>query len=244
VIIIVKTCCQKIFLFLKIVRYVWKDYNSKIINLNRLKKVFPEVIFSVDAQVDSRCVFGGNNVIHQGVKLSDTKIGRFSYIASGSEVNGAVIGSFCSIGPQTLIGLGTHPSKSFVSTYPAFFSQDNSGCRVSFIEKNLFEEYPPVEIGNDVWIGARAMILDGIKVGDGAIIAAGAVVNKNVEPYSIVGGIPAKLIRKRFADEVIDSLLQFQWWNKEISWIKRNADNFRDEKGFLHLIERQKNESQ
>ena len=77
-------------------------------------------------------------------------------------------------------------------------------------------------IGNDVWLGYNALIMPGINIGDGAIIATNAVVTKNVEPYTIVGGNPAKLIRKRFSDEVINLLLELQWWHWKIEKITKN----------------------
>lgn len=75
------------------------------------------------------------------------------------------------------------------------------------------KEHNEVKIGNDVWIGTRAMILDGITIGDGAVIGAGAVVTKNVPPYAIVGGVPAKIIKYRFSQDKINELLASQWWN-------------------------------
>lgn len=94
--------------------------------------------------------------------------------------------------------------------------------------EKLFDESSPKNIiGNDVWIGARAMILSGVKIGDGAVIAAGAVVTKDVEPYTIVGGVPAKPIRKRFTDEQIDALIKLKWWDKDDVWMRDHAAMFR-----------------
>ncbi len=76
-------------------------------------------------------------------------------------------------------------------------------------------------IGNDVWIGSNVIILSGVHIGDGAVICAGSVVTKDIEPYSIAGGVPAKQIRKRFTDEAVEKLLQIQWWNWEEEEIKK-----------------------
>ena len=149
-------------------------------------------------------------------------------------VHNSTIGSFCSIAPEVLIGLGRHPSKTFVSTYPAFFSIDNSGCRVSFTQQQVFQELLPVYIGHDVWIGARVIINDGVKIGDGAIVGAGSVVTKDVEPYSIVGGVPAKHIRYRFTGQQIELLLSIRWWEKDIGWIKERVHLFEDIETFLY----------
>lgn len=98
---------------------------------------------------------------------------------------------------------------------------------MSYASEKLFDESSKKTIiGNDVWIGARAIILSGVKIGDGAIIAAGAVVTKDVEPYTIAGGVPAKPIRKRFTDEQIDALINLKWWDKDDMWMREYAAMF------------------
>lgn len=91
-------------------------------------------------------------------------------------------------------------------------------------------------IGNDVWIGANALIVDNITIGDGAIVAAGAIVTKNVEPYMIVGGMPATPIKKRFSDEQIEKLLRIKWWDKNLEWLKANHRLFHDPEKFFTTL--------
>lgn len=94
------------------------------------------------------------------------------------------------------------------------------------------KEYPTkgnTEVGNDVWIGFNSTIMPGVKIGDGAIIGTNSVVTKNVEPYSIVGGNPAKEIKKRFSKEQIENLLQIKWWNWKIEKITENIQNLTSE---------------
>lgn len=91
-----------------------------------------------------------------------------------------------------------------------------------------------VVIGNDVWIGAYAKIVEGVRIGDGAVIAAGAVVTKDVPPYAIVGGVPAKIIKYRFEEKQIKQLLELKWWNKDIAWLKTHAEKFRDVQELLN----------
>lgn len=86
-----------------------------------------------------------------------------------------------------------------------------------------FEEYAHIDIGNDVWIGARAIIMDGIKIGHGAVVAANAVVTKDIPPYAIVGGIPAKIIKYRFEPDKIERLIQSEWWKWDLEKIKNNV---------------------
>ena len=144
-------------------------------------------------------------------------------------INRTTVGKFCSIGPNCTFGLAKHPTRNYVTTYPAFFSKNNSGCLISFSEKNLFEEQPErISIGNDVWIGCNCIIMGGVTIGNGAIIGAGAVVTKDVEDYAIVGGVPAKIIRYRFTKEQIEFLNKIKWWDMDIKWIKQNVEIFFD----------------
>lgn len=118
------------------------------------------------------------------------------------------VGAFCSIGPEVLIfGRADHPT-NLASTYPfrTKLLRPDAG-NADAITKG------PVRIGNDVWIGARAMILSGVTIGDGAIVAAGAVVARDVPAYGIVAGNPAKLIKHRFAPEIVTALLEIRWWD-------------------------------
>jgi acetyltransferase-like isoleucine patch superfamily enzyme len=181
------------------------------------------------AIVDSGCRVDTTSIIHQhshllsGCLVVKSSIGAYSYVGCDSIVQNTNIGSFCSIGRQVFIGLGTHPINHF-STSPLFYRTRNT-FGVSVIERDLsFEEYRPVEIGHDVWIGAGAMILDGVCIGHGAVIAAGAVVTKDVDPYMIVGGVPARVLGRRFGEEKSERLLESEWWNWPIEEIVRRMD--------------------
>lgn len=175
----------------------------------------------------SACSFSEYNTIYKYARLRDVQMGRCSYVGRDTQVYHARIGSFTSIGPQVLIGLGEHPADGFVSTHPMFYS-DRGQSNPVIVDKPLFDEMPTTEIGNDVWIGARAVLRTGVKIGDGAIVAAGAVVVKNVEPFSIVGGVPAKHIRYRFSPEEIERIRESDWWNKDLAWLKQHRDSMTD----------------
>ena len=100
---------------------------------------------------------------------------------------------------------------------------------VTFAKKQLFDELrDPIEIGHDCWIGQRVFIVGGVKIGTGAVVMAGAVVTKNVPPYAIVGGVPAKVLRFRYDVETIEFLLKTEWWNRPIEWIMDNYEIFCD----------------
>ena len=176
-----------------------------------------------------KCSFGLYNKINDHTNLYEVELGDYSYIAADSKLVRTKIGKFCSIGPGVRCGIGRHPSKIFVSTHPIFYSTIKQ-ARISFADKNYFEEFQPIQIGNDVFIGANTIILDGVKIGDGAIVAAGTIVSKDIPPYAVVGGAPAKIISYRFEEDEIEYLMKLKWWNKSIDWLK---DNFR----LFHNIE-------
>ena len=182
----------------------------------------------------SDCTFGIYNNIYDYVVLQKVELGDFTYIANGSNIKNTKIGKFCSIGPDIKCGLGRHPTHTFVSTHPIFYSTLKQ-AHISFADKNYFEDFKKIDIGNDVWIGANAIIVDGVEIGDGSIIAANSVVNKNVPPYAIVAGTPAKIVRYRFNDVEINYLLNHKWWERELSWLRNNYKLFHDIKLFLDV---------
>jgi virginiamycin A acetyltransferase len=165
--------------------------------------------------------------IYNNTYVNDCEIGDLTYISINSRIVRTKIGKFCAIGPNCLFGWGLHPTDKFVSTHPAFYSKGKQ-AGITFAEKSFFEEYKRIIIGNDVWIGANVIILDGVQIGHGAIIAAGAVVTKDVPDYAICGGVPAKLIRYRFDEKTINDLLDSKWWDKDIEWLKSNYKSFLD----------------
>jgi acetyltransferase-like isoleucine patch superfamily enzyme len=143
-------------------------------------------------------------------------LGRGLYIGNSTLIyNTEFIGDFCSISSGVKIGLITHP-KHMLSTSPLFYSPDRGV--VSEMNSHYLQE-KKVEIGHDVLISANVLILEGVKIGTGAIIAAGAVVVNDVEPYTIVRGVPASPIGKRFSDDVIQQLLESKWWELDIQQI-------------------------
>ena len=162
------------------------------------------------------------------------------------------IGRYCSINGTARIW--NNHSVDMVTTHPIldhrkFYSKESAKSRKIYMEKYgnyhnnaEFESSPirdnrPVEIGNDVWIGANVIILPGVKIGDGAILAAGAVVTKDVEPYAIVGGVPAKIIKYRFSKERIKSFLRIKWWEWSIEKIEENIEFFYQPELFCRIFD-------
>lgn len=140
------------------------------------------------------------------------------YINDEEDRDNLIIGKFCSIASGAVFNIGgsQRHRKEWVSTYPFhyMFPDDNT-------IKDPYYRKGDTVIGNDVWIGTEAMIMPGVKIGDGAIVAARAVVTKDVPPYTIVGGVPAKIIMKRFKDEDIKELLSIAWWNFGVEDIRK-----------------------
>jgi len=163
------------------------------------------------AKVDAQCV------------LAYVTMGRYSYIGSETHVTSSIIGNFTSIGGGCQIGGGNHPL-DMVSTSPVFLNGRNI-LRRNFAHFN-YDESKFVNIGNDVWIGDGCYIKAGVKIGDGAIIGAHAVVTHDVEPYSIVAGCPAGEIRKRFTNEIIEDLHRLAWWNWDDRKLQEYSDYF------------------
>ena len=148
--------------------------------------------------------------ILDGARLGSVVVGPYTYICENTIIERTTIGGFCSIARDVLIGLASHPT-DYVSTYPGFYSADVASSHF-FGSTSKFDDKIPVEIGHDVWIGARAVIIGGVKIGTGAIIATGAVVTKDVPPYAIVGGVPARILRYRFEPKLCEALLASKWW--------------------------------
>lgn len=181
--------------------------------------------------------FEGNNYIGRFTTFRGS-IGKYSYIGTGGVFLGK-IGRYTSIAAGVHVINGRHPIKiPFVATHPVFYSiQTPVGS--GFVDKQIFEEYVfaeddnPVVIGNDCWIGSNVSIIEGVKIEDGAVALAGAVVTKNVPPYAIVGGVPATIIGYRYDDDKIAKLCNIKWWNKDEQWLKDNIQLFSNIDDFL-----------
>ena len=185
--------------------------------MSYLKKVIRLFIFRRKWRKNNR----HNNTYAVDVfPISVAKVGRFSYgglnIFTFGEGYKVKIGDFCSIGPNVLFVLKADHPINYLSTFP-------------FKVKVLGEQYEATSKGDivlddDVWIGANATILSGVHIGQGAIVGAGAVVVSDVPPYAIVGGVPAKVIKYRFSEEIINELVKLDYSKIDSSHIKNNID--------------------
>lgn len=188
------------------------------------------LLIGLNAHVNIHSVFEGFNKIEKN-SIFAGHLGRCSYIGANSLVVGK-IGRYCSIGGNVFFLTSTHPTKLWISTHPAFFSARKQ-CGISFVSSSIFDESPKlqdsqysIEIGNDVYIGFGVILIGPLRVGNGAIIGAGSVVTKDVPPYAIVAGNPARIIRYRFSPEVISKIENTEWWNYSKKFLSDNAQCF------------------
>jgi phosphonate metabolism protein (transferase hexapeptide repeat family) len=176
-----------------------------------------------DAQIGRRCEVLANTYIEY------SSLGDYSYLGQNCEVADAHIGKFTAIANSVRIGAPNHPmgraSQHRFTYVPEYYEATVTRDRDFFAGRRADK----VIVGNDCWIGHAAIILPGVTVGDGAVIAAGAVVSRNVRPYTIVGGVPARPIRQRFGDAIAERLIRIAWWNWPDETIFARLADFRSE---------------
>lgn len=175
-----------------------------------------------DRSLINKCLLDGN--IHIGSNTTINGPGTEFY----SIEHPIKVGNFCSIARGTAVQEHNHNFNS-ITTYFIKYRVFNEKYGVDAVSKG------GITIGNDVWIGTQSVILTGVTIGDGAIIAANSVVSSDVPPYAIVGGTPAKVIKYRFSEEIIEKLLQIKWWNWDLEKIQRNKDLFYGDLDLLKL---------
>ncbi len=176
--------------------------------------------------------------IESGTQFINSNMNKHSFCGYDCDINSCDIGSFTSIANGVIIGGGMHPI-SWVGTSPVFYKgRDSIKAKFSEYER---EDVKKTIIGNDVWIGNNCLIKQGVTIGNGAVVGMGSIVTKDVEPYTIVAGNPAKLIRKRFDDDTIQRLLKSKWWELDDLKLLKYAKNIKNPEKFLQEIENEKN---
>lgn len=187
-----------------------------------------------NVKIDANSSLGKFVTIFTNVQILNSQIGNHTFVQSNSVIINTKVGKFCSIAADVRIGLGRHPI-SFVSSHPAFHSVGQP-IQKTYSDKDYFEPFKETMVGNDVWIGVGVKIIDGCNIGTGSIIGAGAVVTKDVPPYAIVAGVPAKIMRYRFEPKICQELLESAWWDFSEEQLKMLASKFRNPIDFLNSI--------
>lgn len=191
------------------------------------------VKFWYSSDISSRCQFEGKNMVGPRTSFFG-KLGYGSFIGGGGLVS-AEVGRFTSIGPNCKYINATHAYKSpFATTSPLFFSLDTSKTPdgETFAKDQMIDEFRYYDkerelvnrIGNDCWLGTNVTLIGGVEIGDGAVVLANATVTKDVPPYAIAGGIPARIIGYRYDEETIDLLLKSKWWDNNELWFREHGE--------------------
>lgn len=189
--------------------------------IGKLRSILSWGSISIFALIDQYSKVSKKAKVLRFSKVYNSSIDEFSYLGKRSSLIFTKVGKYCSVADNVQIGLGTHPIKR-ISTSPFFYSKNNIFKKAVYHDDSIIE-FSETIVGNDVWIGYGALIMGGIKIGNGAIIAAGSVVTKDVPDYSIVGGVPAKLIKYRFDEKIREKLLESEWWNSPLKKINETS---------------------
>lgn len=217
------------FLYLLKPRMVYVKYKKRLLlNKHKGKNFLIGDSVSVNNSIIGNYVYLGDEV-----QLNKSEIGDHSYVNTNTILNNTKIGKFCSIASYVKFGLGSHPTH-FISTHPSFYS--NKHVFKTYADRIYFKKEKKIIIGNDVWIGESVTIMIGVNVGDGAIVATGSIVTKDVQPFEIVGGIPARHIKYRFDKKTIKQIQISKWWEKDEVWFEENYKLFLDLKRFLEYF--------
>lgn len=198
-----------------------------------------------NSQIDERSIIGDfsrirNSHLGKYIKIDRNNLllgvdfGDYSYTGPFDMIFRCKLGRFCSISYGVTIGPPEHDYKK-ISTHPFVYDEFyNIAPASELLQTTKFDK--ELEIGNDVWVGCNATILRGVRVGDGAIIAANALVNKDVPPYAIVAGVPAKVVKYRFSPDIISALLELKWWEWETERIRKNIWLFKSDLSLAMIL--------
>ncbi|MEM6382778.1 MAG: DapH/DapD/GlmU-related protein [Pseudomonadota bacterium] len=165
-----------------------------------------------EAEVGPDCILGRWTEVGRRTQIEASTLGDYSYITEDGHVMATKIGKFCSIANGVRLNPGNHPTWR-ASQHHAFYRSHAYDLGEDDEDFFKWRRANPVTIGHDVWIGHGVTVTAGITVGTGAVIGAGAVVTRDVEPYAVVGGVPARVLKRRFSPEQGERLMRIAWWD-------------------------------
>lgn len=201
------------------------------------------VIVGKGVRIHKETSFEGKNRVGDCTNVALSRVGRGSYLGKNCRLTRSDIGRYTSIADEVILVTGRHPMREYISTSPMFYSKVFGGGW-TYVDGEYFSPYKfvdekqrwSIKIGNDVWIGRGVKLFEGITIGDGAVVGAFSLVTKDLEPYGIYVGTPAKLVGYRYEQNLIDLLMENRWWSRDEEWIEKHADLFRDVERFCEVI--------
>lgn len=193
-----------------------------------------DIKFGKDIVIDDKTKIGIYSDIGDRCNFRESTIGDYAVCRGENQIWYSEIGKFSSIAYGARINAVNHPTFTRIAQHRFTYR----GKQYDFSEENdpsitEWRKQDKVIIGNDVWIGHNAIIMPGVHIGNGAVIGSGAVVTHDVEPYAVVVGVPARPIKKRFSDEIIEKIEKSEWWNWSHEMIKERYDDFKDIEEFI-----------
>lgn len=201
----------------------------------KLKYYWAKVLKKLRGSAISNSQIHPTSKVEAGSSIVNVIMEKHSFCGYDCELTNVDIGSFVSIANSVIIGGGMHPV-DWVGMSPVFYEgRDSVKKKFSTYERTAPQK---VIVGHDVWIGRNALIKQGVEIGHGAVVGMGSVVTKDVPPYAIVGGVPAKVIKYRFDEELIEGLLESKWWELDEQTLERLAVHIKDPKKFLEIVKK------
>ena len=205
-------------------------------------------LFGNGVYIDSKSIINGYIDVQKGTSIIESLINGGNNIGRFNSFVKCQIGKYCIMGDYNRNIYGHHPVNTFVSMHSFFYQPQSHGYtqKVTLPHVNLYK-YADKEkkyhniIGNDVYVTNNVLLIEGVKVGNGAVITPGSVVTKNVPPYAIVRGNPAKVVAYRFKPHEIKFLEKLQWWDKDDEWLRSHADDFCDIKLLMKRVIEEEN---
>lgn len=221
---------------------------GKLMMAAQKRKLKGKVVFDRHTTVSRDTVFEGGNRVAEGAKVISCYIGYGAGVGRDADISKTRVGRYALVGAQVI--RGRHPLDQ-VSIHPAYYSIAKQNG-FTYVTEQFYEEFKyadpenkiSVIIGNDAWLTTGCKIVEGVTVGDGAVVLNGAVVTKDVPPYAIVGGVPAKVLRYRFDPETIAWLLELRWWDKDEAWQKKYAPYFSSPQRLREVLEAEKSQGE
>ncbi|WP_373317267.1 CatB-related O-acetyltransferase [Chitinibacter tainanensis] len=198
------------------IKYLWSKFAKKV----RLASIRNSLIHKTAA-------------VEAGSSLYCSTMGKYSFCGYDCEIYYSLIGNYCSIANNVTIGGARHPME-WIGMSPVFYAGRDS-VKKKFSEFEL-DDIRTTNIGNDVWIGKSAIVLSGVTIGNGAVVGAGSVVTKDVAPYAIVAGNPAKVIRYRFSEEIREGLEKCNWWDLDDQRLQSVSHLVREPSSFIKAL--------